>query len=401
LLDVRFAPIATEFCIAAKCREWDGPAVLLPRTTDRVGLGGEFEEHEEHAMPCKKDIGVVRTIGIDTGKNTLHMIGLDGKGTIVLREKVSRSRIAARLVNVPPCLIGIEAGMATHYVSRELLTLGHSVKQVPPAYSKPFRQGHKNDFRDAHAVAEAVQRPSTRCVPIKTDDQLDLQALHRVRSRLIGDRTAVINQVRGFLLEHGIAVRQGPRSLRQQLPQILATRTDVLSPRMQRIIGDTVDDWKYLDDRIEQVTDEIEALARTDVNCGQLMSVPGIGPIIASAMVAAIGNGAAFAKGRDFAAWLGLVPKQMSTGDRTILGRITKRGNRYLRMLFVQGARAILLRAKSWEKHSFGPWLTAAARRLHRNILTIALANKLARIALTVLIQGRSYETRIVSAPRN
>jgi len=272
---------------------------------------------------------------------------------------------------------------------------------VPPAYSKPFRQGHKNDFRDAHAVAEAVQRPSTRCVPIKTDDQLDLQALHRVRSRLIGDRTAVINQVRGFLLEHGIAVRQGPRSLRQQLPQILATRTDVLSPRMQRIIGDTVDDWKYLDDRIEQVTDEIEALARTDVNCGQLMSVPGIGPIIASAMVAAIGNGAAFAKGRDFAAWLGLVPKQMSTGDRTILGRITKRGNCYLRMLFVQGARAILLRAKSWEKHSFGPWLTAAARRLHRNILTIALANKLARIALTVLIQGRSYETRIVSAPRN
>jgi transposase len=361
-------------------------------------LGGEFEEHEEHAMPSKKDIAVVRTIGIDTGKNTLHIVGLDGKGTIVLREKVSRSRIAARLVNVPPCLIGIEAGMATHYVSRELLTLGHSVKQVPPAYSKPFRQGHKNDFRDAHAVAEAVQRPSTRCVPIKTDDQLDLQALHRVRSRLIGDRTAVINQVRGFLLEHGIPVRQGPRFLRQQLPQLLATRTDVLSPRMLRIIGDIVDDWKYLDDRIERITDEIEALARTDANCGQLMTVPGIGPIIASAMVAAIGNGAAFAKGRDFAAWLGLVPKQMSTGDRTILGRITKRGNRYLRMLFVQGARAILLRAKSWAKHSFGPWLTAAARRLHRNILTIALANKLARIALTVLIQGRSYETRIVSA---
>lgn len=349
-------------------------------------------------MTCKKDVAVVRTIGIDTGKNTLHMIGLNEKGAIVLREKVCRNRIAARLVNIPPCLIGIEAGMATHYMSRDLLALGHEVKQVPPAYAKPFRQGHKNDFRDAHAVAEAVQRPSTRCVPIKTDDQLDLQALHRVRSRLIGDRTAVINQVRGFLLEHGIAVRQGPRSLRQQLPQILATRTDVLSSRMLRIIGDIVDDWRYLDDRIERVTDEIEGLARTDVNCGQLISVPGIGPIIASATVAAVGNGTAFAKGRDFAAWLGLVPKQMSTGDRTILGRITKRGNRYLRMLFVQGARAILLRPKSWAKHSFGPWLTAAARRLHRNILTIALANKLARIALTVLIQGRSYETRIASA---
>jgi len=374
---------------------WTGRA---PAPSDRQNRFGGFEARGVHAMTCKKDVAVVRTIGIDTGKNTLHMIGLNEKGAIVLREKVSRDRIAARLVNIPPCLIGIEAGMATHYMSRDLLALGHEVKQVPPAYAKPFRQGHKNDFRDAHAVAEAVQRPSTRCVPIKTDDQLDLQALHRVRSRLIGDRTAVINQVRGFLLEHGIAVRQGPRSLRQQLPQILATRTDVLSPRMLRIIEDIVDDWRYLDDRIERVTDEIEGLARTDVNCGQLISVPGIGPIIASATVAAVGNGTAFAKGRDFAAWLGLVPKQMSTGDRTILGRITKRGNRYLRMLFVQGARAILLRPKSWAKYSFGPWLMAAARRLHRNILTIALANKLARIALTVLVQGRSYESRIVPA---
>ena len=338
---------------------------------------------------------VAHTIGIDTGKNTLHVIGLDEKGAIVLREKVSRSQISARLVNVPRCLIGIEAGMATHYMARELVALGHEVKQVPAAYAKPFRQGHKNDFRDAHAVAEAVQRPSTRCVPIKTDNQLDLQALHRVRSRLIGDRTAVINQLRGFLLEHGIPVRQGHRFLRQQLPQILATRTDVVSPRMIRIISDLIGDWEYLDDRITRVTDEIEDLAYADVSSRRLMTIPGIGPIIASAMVAAIGNGAAFAKGRDFAAWLGLVPKQMSTGDRTILGRITKRGNRYLRMLFIQGARSILLHPASWAKHSFGPWLTATARRLHCNVLTVALANKLARIALTVLVQGRSYEARV------
>ena len=226
----------------------------------------------------------VHTIGIDTGKNTLHMIGLDENGVIVVREKVSRSRIAARLVNVRPCLVGIEAGMATHYMARELVALGHVVKQVPPAFAKPFRQGHKNDFRDAYAIAEAVQRPSTRCVPIKTDDQLDLQPLHRVRSRLIGDRTAVINQLRGFLLEHGIAVRQGHRFLRQQLAQILATRTDALSPRMIRIIGDPVEDWAHLDERIERVTDEIESLARTDTSCGRLMTVPGIGPIIASAI---------------------------------------------------------------------------------------------------------------------
>ena len=346
-------------------------------------------------MPFKTDTATVRTIGIDTGKNTLHMIGLDEKGTIVLREKVARGRIAARLVNVPQCLIGIEAGMATHYVARELTALGHDVKQVPPAYSKPFRQGHKNDFRDAYAVAEAVQRPTTRCVPVKTDHQLDLQALHRVRSRLISDRTAVINQIRSFLLERGIPVRQGLRFLRHQLPDLLATRTDVLSPRMVRIVEDLVGDWSHLDERIENVTDEIEALARDDASCRQLMTVPGVGPIIASAMVAAIGNGTAFAKGRDFAAWLGLVPRQMSTGDRTILGRITKRGNRYLRTLFMQGARVILLRPANWAKHSFGPWLTAAAQRLHHNVLATALANKLARITWTVLAQARSYEARV------
>jgi transposase len=221
------------------------------------------------------------------------------------------------------------------------------------------------------------------------------EALHRVRSRLISNRTAVINQIRGFLLEHGIPVRQGHHFLRKQLPQLLAARADVLSPRMIRIIGDLMADWNYLDERIERVTDEIEALARADEGCQQLITVPGIGPIISSAMVAAIGNGAAFCKGRDFAAWLGLVPKQMSTGDRTILGRITKRGNRHLRMLFIQGARAILLRPASWAKHSFGSWLAAAARRLHRNVLSVALANKLARIAWTVLAQGRRYEARV------
>src|SRR6266487_1558141 len=278
-------------------------------------------------MSQKTDAVVSSTIGIDTGKNTLHLIGLDDQGTIVLREKLSRSRIVSRLANVPRCLIGIEAGMGTHYVARELIALGHDVRQVPPVYARPFRQTHKNDFRDAYAIAEAVRRPSTRFVPVKTDDQLDLQALHRVRSRLISERTAVISQIRSFLLERGIPVRQGLRFLRHQLPDLLATRTDVLSPRMIRIVEDLVGDWSHLDARIENVTDEIEALARDDACCRQLMTVPGVGPIIASAMVAAIGNGTAFAKGRDFAAWLGLVPKQMSTGDRTILGRITKRGN--------------------------------------------------------------------------
>ena len=349
-------------------------------------------------MPRKTIPASLTTLGIDMGKTTCHMIGLDKCGEIVLREKISRKRICGRLANISPCLIGIEAGMATHYVARDLAAFGHDVKQVPPSYAKPFRQGRKNDFRDAFAVGEAVQRPTTLCVPIKNDDQLDLQALHRVRTRLVGNRTAIINQMRSFLLERGIAVRQGHRHLRHQLPDILADRTDALSPRMIRIVEDLATDWRQLDERIDTVTSEIEAVAKHDCSCQQLMSVPGIGPIIASAMVAAIGNGAAFAKGRNFAAWLGLVPKQMSTGDRTILGRITKRGSRYLRMLFIQGARAVLMHPSSWPKHDFGAWLTQAKQRLHHNVLTVALANKLARIAWTVLHEGRSYEARLSPA---
>jgi transposase len=258
--------------------------------------------------------------------------------------------------------------MGTHYVTRELLVLGHDVRQVPPVYAKPFRQSHKNDFRDAHAIAEAVQRPTTRCVPAKTEEQLDLQALHRVRYRLVGQRTAIINQIRSFLLERGITVRQRPHRLRHALQDILARRTDVLSPRMVRILGDLAQDWRRLDDRIEAVTGEIEALSKNTEPCRHLMTIPGIGPIISSAVVAAIGNRTAFTRGRDFAAWLGLVAKQISTGDRTILGRITKRGNRYLRMLFLHAARVVLLRPRNWIKHGFGPWLAAAAQRCRTRV---------------------------------
>ena len=265
---------------------------------------------------------------------------------------------------------------------------------MPAKYVRPYSKGQKNDFSDAEAIAEAVQRPTMKFVATKTADQLDLQALHRVRERLVAQRTGIINQIRAFMLERGIAVRQGLRFLRAELPTILATRTDVLSPRMLRVIEDLAGDWRRLDERIEGLSSEIEALARQDTGCERLMTVPGIGPIISSAMVAAIGTGDVFSKGRDFGAWLGLVPKQISTGDRTILGKISKRGNRYLRVLFVQAAWVVLVKIgpKHWERYGLKSWIEAAKKRLHHNVLAIALANKLARIAWAVLAKGRAFE---------
>ena len=340
---------------------------------------------------------VIAVIGIDIGKNSFHVVGLDERGAIVLRQKWSRGQVETRFANMPSCLIGMEACVGAHHLSRRLRALGHDARLMPAKYVRPYSKGQKNDFRDAEAIAEAVQRPTMKFVATKTADQLDLQALHRVRERLVRQRTGVTNQIRAFLLERGIAVRQGLRFLRTELPGILATRCEVLSARMVRLIEDLAGDWRRLDERIEGLSGEIFALARQDAGCERLMSVPGIGPIISSAMVAAIGAGDAFAKGRDFAAWLGLVPKQISTGDRTILGKISKRGNRYLRVLFVQAAWVVLIRPKSWERYGLKPWIEAAKRRLHHNVLAIALANKLARIAWSVLAHGRGFEARSIA----
>ena len=335
---------------------------------------------------------VIAVIGIDIGKNSFHVVGLDGRGAIALRQKWSRGQVETRLANMPACLIGMEACVGAHHLSRRLRLLGHDARLMPAKYVRAYSKGQKNDFRDAEAIAEAVQRPTMKFVATKTADQLDLQALHRVRERLVSQRTGVINQIRAFLLERGVAVRQGRHFLRAGLPGILATGCEVLSTRMVHLIEDLAGDWRRLDERIEGLSGEIAALARQDAGCERLMSVPGIGPIISSAMVAAIGAGDTFTKGRDFAAWLGLVPKQFSTGDRTVLGKISKRGNRYLRVLFVQAAWVVLVRSKNWERYGLKPWIEAAKRRLHRNVLAIALANKLARIAWSVLAHGRTFE---------
>ena len=256
-------------------------------------------------------------------------------------------------------------------------------------------KGQKNDYNDAEAIAEAALRPNLRVVQEKSQDQLDLQACHRVRSRLVSRRTATINQIRAFLIEQGIAVRAGPRALRNSLFAILENRKDEISPRTAKLIRGLYEDWCGLDERIETVTADIEELGQTETKCRRLMSVPGVGPLISTAVVAAINTGEAFERGRDFAAWLGLVPRQHSTGGRTVLGRISKRGSRYLRMLLIQAAKVLLMRPHNWPRYSFGTWLKTASERLHRNKLAVALANKLARITWSVLRHDRAFDTHL------
>lgn len=337
-------------------------------------------------------------VGIDIGKDVFHLVGFAPDGKIVLRRKIKRMALNATFEKLPRCIVGLEACLSAHFVSRALRKLGFEPRIIPAKYTKPFVKGQKNDFNDAEGIAEAALRPNLKCVSEKSQDQLDLQALHRVRSRLVSRRTATINQIRAFLIEQNITVRTGARALRNSLFVILQNRESEISPRMNDIIVGLYEDWLWLDERIEGITNDIEKISRTEVNCERLMSIPGIGPMISTAMVAAIGTGEAFDRGRDFGAWLGLVPRQYSTGDKPILGRISKRGNRYLRTLFVQAAQVILMRPKNWTKFSFGSWLEQASERMHKNKLAAALANRLARIAWSVLRNGKKFDTHQLEA---
>src|SRR5919206_1311475 len=230
---------------------------------------------KEHAMSETRKAAIA-VIGIDIGKNSFHVVGLDKRGAIALRQKWSRGQVEARLANMPPCLIGMEACVGAHHLSRRLIALGHDARLMPAQYVRPYSKGQKNDFRDAEAIAEAVQRPTMKFVATKTTDQLDLQALHRVRERLVGQRTGIVNQIRAFLLERGIAVRQGLHFLRAELPTILAKRTDVLSPRMLRVIEDLAGDWRRLDERIETLSAEIIRVVEQDQACERLMTCPAL-----------------------------------------------------------------------------------------------------------------------------
>lgn len=331
----------------------------------------------------------IRTVGLDLGKNVFHLVCLDETGQIVKRRKCSRPQLFAFFRNLPPVLVGMEACASAHFIARTLAEMGHDARLMAAQFVKPYLRAQKNDFLDAEAIAEAVQRPRMRFVPIKTREQLELQAMHRVRDRLVARRTAVSNQIRGLLVEHGITLPKGRGGFRGFVPALL-TDDQPLSPAMRRLIAGLWEEWLATEAAVKNLSRELEHLAAEDAACQRLMTVPGIGPLVATATIAAIADGSAFGRGRDFAAWLGLVPRQMSTGGRTKLGGITKRGNTYLRRMFIHGARSFRLNGDR-SRHRIGAWLTELDGRTHKNVATVALANKLARIAWSVLTKGQTY----------
>ena len=339
----------------------------------------------------------IASVGIDIGKYTFHLVALDPQGKVVVRKKLSRKQLLAYTAKLNAALIGMEACSGAHFLGAALRQQGHDVRLIPAQFVKPFLKSNKNDFLDAEAIAEAVARKNMRFVPIKTDDQLDLQALHRVRDRLVQRRTAVINQIRGFLLERGIVFAQGPANLRRRMPSLLEDAEENLTPRLRSLLAHLWQEWKQLENDVEQISRAIDSIAEHDPACQRLRQIPGIGPLVSTATVAAIGNGAAFRQGREFAAWLGLVPRQHSTGGKAQLLGISKRGNIYLRRMFIHGARSVLLIVK-YDTGRLGQWARELALRAPRNKVIVAVANKLARIAWAVLASGNEYRAAAIAA---
>jgi transposase len=325
-------------------------------------------------------------VGIDLAKTVFHLVGLNLLGEVVVRKKVSRSQLLRFTANLRVKLIGMEACGGAHFLARALREQGHEVRLIPAQYVKPYVKTNKNDYIDA----EAVTRPRMRFVPIKTDDQLDMQSLHRVRERWVMRRTAIVNQVRGLLLERGITLRKGRSHVDASLPRILEDADLKLSGALRALLGQLKLELDQMAMRINEADTMLNRTARENASCRRLVAIPGIGPVTATALIAAIGNGAAFRKGREFAAWMGVVPGEYSTGGKQKLLGISKRGNSYLRRLFIQGARAVLQQSTK-QTSGLSAWLANLKARTHTNVAAVALANKLARMAWAVLAKDEPY----------
>jgi transposase len=340
----------------------------------------------------------IAVIGIDLGKNSCSLAALDEKGAVVKRRRLRPDSIPSFTKDLAPCVVAMEACCGALHLGRLLAAQGHQVRLMSPEYVRPYVKAHKNDDRDAEAIAEAATRPTMRFVELKAEAQLDMQTLHRARDRLVGERTALINQLRAILLERGITIPQGRRKLQRRLAAMIDQEGGLsLSPRMQVLVEDMRAQWAELDRRIEALDDEMVQNARSDATARRLLSIPGVGALNATALIAAIGNGETFSRARDLAAWLGLVPRQVTTGGKPRLVGISKRGNSYLRRLLIHGARAALPSLATSET-PLGTWLRGLLSRTHKNAAVVALANKLARIAWAVLRRGERFRASTVAA---
>ena len=332
--------------------------------------------------------------GVDIGKNLFHVVGLDDGGNPIQRATFRRETLLQFFERAEPTLVGMEACPGSQWLARKIGAMGHKVRIIPAQFVKPYVKSNKNDIIDAAAIAEAVTRPTMRFVEARAPEQIDMQALHRVRERLVTHRTRMISQMRAFCLEYGIAIHQGAGKFKAELPRVLADESNDLSSAIRGLLSSVFDELKQLEERLAAVDREIGAAAAKSDTARRLMTIPGIGPLTATALLAAAGDARQFRKARDVAAWLGLIPRQYSTGGKATLLGISKRGNKYLRRLFIHGARSCVTHLDR-SRDRLGCWLNSLHARMHRNKVTVAMAAKMARIAWVIITKpGAIYERR-------
>jgi transposase len=334
----------------------------------------------------------VTTVGIDLAKNVFQVHGVNEHGKTVLKKQLKRHQVLEFFANMPACLIGMEACGSAHHWARRLQALGHTVKLMAPQFVKPYVKTNKNDAADAEAISEAVARPNMRFVPIKNVEQQAVLALHRVRQGFVKARTAQANQIRGLLAEFGVVIPQGIGHIAKRVPELIEDASNELPGAFRLLVQRLLEQLKEFDRQVHEIENQIVAWHRKTDDSRKLATMPGIGPITASAMVASIGDAKTFKNGRQVGAWLGLVPKQNSTGGKTVLLGMSKHGDSYLRTLLIQGARSMIYAAQR-KKGAVDGWLGGLLKRRNANVAAVALANKNARIVWALLAHDREFRS--------
>ncbi|MEO9781054.1 MAG: IS110 family transposase [Sedimentitalea sp.] len=332
----------------------------------------------------------IKRIGLDLAKYIFEVHAVDKDEQVVLRKTLRRDAVAQFFAELKPCVVGMEACCGSHYWARVLTDLGHEVRLISPQFVKPYVKSNKNDRNDAEAICEAVGRPSMRFVPPKSAEQLEIQAVHRIRQRVVANRTRLVNQVRGLLGEHGVVVPRDINRIRRTLCEIADGQSPGFGELFVDMLRDIREELAELDARLAGYNQRIKSLFRSNEMCQRIGQIEGIGPITATALVAAIGDKSCFKNGRQFAAWLGLVPKQHSSGGKARLFGISKRGDRYLRTMLIHGARAVLGRSAG-KTDMRSRWINRMRERRHPNVVAVALANKNARIVWSLLSRDQEY----------